>query len=66
MRWISVKDELPKPNTQQTMFIVCTEHGVGVARYEYDFGEVLFDGNTQFHGDKVTHWMPMPSKAYEK
>ncbi|MBP6120770.1 DUF551 domain-containing protein [Providencia heimbachae] len=48
------------------MFIICTESGVDVARYEYDFCDVSFDGNTHFHGDKVTHWMPMPSRPHGK
>lgn len=66
MNWISVEDELPRPVTQNTMFIVCTENGVGVATYDYAFGEVSFDGNTNYHGDKVTHWMPMPNRPFKK
>ncbi|WP_192941014.1 DUF551 domain-containing protein [Morganella morganii] len=66
MNWISVEDELPRPVTQQAMFIVCTENGVGVAKYDYGFGEVYFDGNTQYHGDKVTHWMPMPTSPFNE
>ncbi len=66
MNWISVEDELPRPVTQQTMFIVCTENGVGVATYDYDFNQVFLDGNTQYQDSKVTHWMPMPARPFNK
>lgn len=62
MSWISVDDALPKANNYFSMFIVYTDNGVGVARYDGGFRDVKIEGNVQYSSNNVTHWMPMPSK----
>lgn len=57
-KWISVKNELPKPGTWCLVFHegeIDSDHFAD--DYEHRF---------VYYGDKVTHWMPLPKKPEQK
>jgi hypothetical protein len=62
MNWISVRTQ--QPDTHGS-FIVNTENGVGIAKYNRGMGfhEIILTGNVQYSSQTVSHWMPFPEQA---
>ena len=55
-RWISVKDQLPDP---ETTVLVCNERGEIFTSWASDVDVFWFYGEEE--DDRVTHWQPLPS-----
>lgn len=70
MKWISVKDRLPKKNVE--VFIACKDayNGIAIKRayLSYDVFEQHISGNgttIYVNVEGVTHWMPLPQPPKE-
>lgn len=55
-RWISVKDQLPDP---ETTVLVCTERGYIFTSWASDVDVFWFYDEEE--DDRVTHWQPLPA-----
>ena len=70
-KWISVKDEMPEPETGVLVYKI--EHGCGVQRVDRTClhqGDTPFNGRFWFVGDdhrhRTTHWQPLPAPPEAK
>ena len=62
VKWISVKDELPKEKERVLVFLKNSGHAKGYTRIDTDR---LIKGNWIRWGNCVTHWMPLPEPPKE-
>ncbi len=59
MKWISVEDRLPEPDTH---LIICHDDGLVGTAY---FSKHLFQRDWRSIFSDVAHWMPLPSAPGE-
>lgn len=57
--WISVKERMPEP---ETVVLTCVTYGGGNKEIGMSFTTKRFpDIFDSFHGDRITHWQPLPN-----
>ena len=63
MHWIFSSSQLPQ---EAGSFIVSTENGVGMARYNKGLGfhQIILTGNMQCTSQTVFAWMPFPEQPF--
>lgn len=65
MKWISVKDELPKEKPHRIQFLlICKENNV-VMQAMFNTKTKTFMNDFQPLNHSVTHWMPLPEPPEE-
>ncbi len=57
MKWISVKDRLPEPNTGETFLIFIKDGDIQTSWYETDDKDFF---KPEFDYSEVTYWMSLP------
>jgi hypothetical protein len=69
MKWISVKDELPKKDGD---YLVCDTHSDAMMVTCYEVNTMRWNDNGTkplidfWEHDEVTHWMPLPNPPSTK
>ena len=65
VRWISVKDRLPEPDTKVLVY-GRNEYGVYCITCHYSaHRKWLYHNRTTADGKTITHWMPLPEPPKE-
>lgn len=65
MKWISVKDEMPKPHSGLCLMFCKIDSGaerVSIGYYQDTYSQWVNNAPIIGNINKVTHWMPLPNE----